>query len=126
MASARAMIERRRSSRLASRIPLTILDGSEGDSSRISATAVAVSRCGALFRVPFEPEVGSHISVINELSRETREFRVVRVSPPRRDGTFEVGVEILHPNREFWGVRFPDGSTPDGEAEFAPQFPRAC
>ena len=116
------MIERRRSSRLASRIPLTILDGSDGNS-RISATAVAVSRCGALFRVPFEPEVGSHISVINELSRESREFRVVRVSPPGRDGTFEVGVEILHPNQEFWGVRFPDGSTPDAETELAPQFP---
>jgi hypothetical protein len=118
------MIERRRSSRLASRIPLTILEGSGGNSSRILATAVDVSRCGALFRVPFEPEVGSCISVINELSRETRDFRVIRVSAPRRDGIFEVGVEIFYPNRDFWGVQFPDQSVAFEEAEFAHQFPR--
>jgi hypothetical protein len=123
MASARAMIERRRSSRFATRIPLTILYDGDGHSSRLAATAVAVSRYGALFRVPFEPEVGSHISVINEVSRESREFRVVHVSPPRRDGTFEVGVEILHPNRDFWNLQSPDGSPADDEAEVAPQFP---
>ena len=27
---------------------------------------------------------------------------------PGQDGLFELGVEILHPVRNFWGIAFPD------------------
>jgi hypothetical protein len=118
MASARAMIERRRASRLPLRVPLTIVHSGDGNARQVSATAVAVSRCGALLRTPFEPEIGGRILVVNETTQQRREFRVIRVGERRHDGTFEVGVEILYPNRDFWGVQFPDEWTERDEPEF--------
>jgi hypothetical protein len=47
------------------------------------------------------------------LSQESREFRVVRVSAPNPDGLFELGVEILYPSQNFWGIPFPDDSHND-------------
>ena len=75
--------------------------------------ATSVSRSGALIRIPFSPVLGSRIEVQHGISRESREFRVVRVSAPKPDGLFELGVEILYPNRNFWGVPFPDDSPND-------------
>lgn len=110
MASPCAMIERRRSSRVTTRIPVKVsrtgalLDQLSDD----RAEAVGVSRCGALLRVPFSPILGTRIEVQHGLSQETRAFRVVRVSSPVKDGFFELGVEILHPALNFWGIQFPD------------------
>jgi hypothetical protein len=117
MASARATIERRRASRLRLRVPLTILHGSEDNAREVSGMAVAVSRCGALLRIPFEPEIGVRIVVVNETTQQRREFRVIRVSERRRDGTCEVGTEMLYPSRDFWGVQFPDEWMQRGEQE---------
>jgi hypothetical protein len=114
MASARAMIERRRSSRVATCIPVKVTR-SDAASQTLdhSAEAIGVSRCGALLRVPSAPALGapplgSRIAVQNGFSSEAREFRVVRVSPTGKDGLFELGVEMLHPAQNFWGIRFPD------------------
>jgi len=63
---------------------------------------------GALLRTPFQPALGSRIEVLNGISQETQEFRVIRVSPCKFDGCFELGVEILYPTRNFWGIQFPD------------------
>jgi hypothetical protein len=104
MATTRAMLERRRSSRVRIRVPVTIFR----EGARMSAMALGASRCGALLRVSFSPPIGSQIQVLNDVSQEKREFRVVRVSEPKHDGTFELGVEILYPSRNFWGIRFPD------------------
>jgi hypothetical protein len=113
MASARAMIERRRSSRVPASIPVKISRNSTHAATpdaqpETHAEATAISRCGALLRVPFCVDLGSHIAVQHLVSEETRECRVVRVSPPKHDGLFELGVEILHPARNFWGIPFPD------------------
>ncbi|HUC42194.1 MAG TPA: hypothetical protein VL913_00475 [Candidatus Micrarchaeaceae archaeon] len=111
MASARAMIERRRSSRVLIRIPVRVF-GSQSAGQPLDAPAetIAVSRCGALLRVPFSPQLGARIEVLNGLSQETREFRIIRVGEPHSDGLVDVGVEILHPGRSFWGIQFPDES----------------
>jgi hypothetical protein len=109
MATARAMIERRRSRRVAIRIPVKIFcNAAHGQTLDAPAEAIAVSRFGALIRVPFSPAVGSRIELLNRLSEETREFRIVRVGDPTENGLFELGVEILYPTRNFWGLRFPD------------------
>jgi hypothetical protein len=42
------------------------------------------------------------------LSQERREFRVIAVRERKDHGPFELGVEILYPGRNFWGVSFPD------------------
>jgi hypothetical protein len=109
MATTRAMIERRRSSRVATRIPVKIFgNGDHGQLFDTAAEAVAVSRFGALICVSVSPAIGSRVELLNGLSQESREFRVVRVSDLREDGLFELGVEILHPTRNFWGIQFPD------------------
>jgi hypothetical protein len=41
-----------------------------------------------------------------------REFRVISVRDKKEHGPFELGVEILHPARNFWGVSFPDERRP--------------
>ena len=107
MATARAMLERRRSSRIKIRIPVKVI--SPHTANHIHAAEVlAVSRTGALLRAPICPELGSRIELRHGLSEERREFRVVQVNPSKTDGHFELGVEMLHPNLNFWGLEFPD------------------
>jgi hypothetical protein len=106
MASARAMIERRRSSRVPIRVSVKVLSG-EAEGQEAPAEAVSVSRYGALLRAPFRPDLGSRIEVLHSVSKEVREFRVISARELRKDGLFELGVEIFHPARNFWGVKFP-------------------
>jgi hypothetical protein len=109
MATARAMLERRRSSRVQTRIPVTVLSSeTSGERRDASAETIWVSRTGALLRLPFLPELGSRIEVLHGVSQEKREFRVISVRNRKEQGPFELGVEILYPNRNFWGVSFPD------------------
>jgi hypothetical protein len=109
MATARAMLERRRSSRLRIRIPVKVLSKETGGEPRdASAEAISVSRTGALLRLPFLPELGSRIEVLHGLSLEVREFRVISLRSEKDHGPFDLGVEILYPARNFWGVSFPD------------------
>lgn len=106
MATARAMLERRRSTRIRTRIPVKVV--SPHSVTHIHAAEVlAISRTGALLRAPFSPELGSRIELRHGISEERREFRVVQVSA-RKDGHFELGVEMLYPGRNFWGVELPD------------------
>jgi PilZ domain len=114
MATARAMLERRRSSRVLIRIPVKVFtDGTFGEPPDSKAEAIAVSRTGALLRAQFSPALGSRIEVLNGLSQETQEFRVIRVSDPKEDGLYELGVEILYPTCNFWGIQFPDEHRPN-------------
>ena len=126
MATTRAMIERRRASRVPINVGVTVFrDDGDGQASEMPGVAIGISRCGALLRVPFSPAVGSRIRVVNNVSQEAREFRVIRVGKPRRDGTCEIGVEILYPNRDFWGVQFPDDSDDRTAGELqVHQYPR--
>ncbi|HXA56069.1 MAG TPA: PilZ domain-containing protein [Candidatus Acidoferrum sp.] len=111
MATARAMLERRRSSRVRTRIPVNVVSprpGSDDAANDHTAEVLAVSRTGALLRASFSPELGSRIELRHGISQEHREFRVVQVSSQKKDGLFELGVEMLYPGRNFWGVKFPD------------------
>jgi hypothetical protein len=109
MASARAMIERRRSSRVLIRIPVQLFTNDiHGEPVDRLAEAIAVSRNGALIRGTFEPVLGSRIEVLNGLSQEIQEFRVIRVTRSEESSVFELGLEMLYPTRNFWGVQFPD------------------
>lgn len=113
MASARAMLERRRSSRVPMRIPVKVHRcDSNQDVQDAPAEAISVSRYGALLRASFLPELGSRIEVRHGLSDEVREFRVISVRSPREKNIFELGIEIYHPAKNFWGVQFPDERYP--------------
>lgn len=124
MATTCAMIERRRASRVRLGTPLTVFhEVADGETVETRGVAVEVSRCGARVRVPFSSPIGSRIRIVHDRSQESREFRVIRVSERRRDGTFELGVEILYPARNFWDVRFPDESLEYVEAGFEHESP---
>jgi hypothetical protein len=109
MASARTMLERRRSSRVPIRIPVKLFASeTNGGLLDASAEAVSVSRYGALLRAPILPELGSRIEVLHGVSQEVRPFRVISARAPQEHGVFELGVEIFYPKQNFWGVSFPD------------------
>lgn len=108
MASARAMLERRRSSRVPAKIPVVVSNQADGQTNAAPAEAISVSRYGALIRVPFLPPMGSRIEVLHGLSQEVREFRVISLRVQKEHGPFELGVEMYYPARNFWGVQFPD------------------
>ena len=110
MATARAMLERRRSGRVRTSIPVKVIRSETGLLSNTAAEAVSVSRYGALLRLPFLPPVGSSIELLHGSSQETREFRVISIKnrDTRSNGSFELGVEILYPAQNFWGVQFPE------------------
>lgn len=108
MASARAMLERRRSRRIPLHIPVQVSTCEEdGDQTDTAAEAVSASRCGVLLRTSVSPSLGSRITVVHGISGEAREFRVTRISAPRKNGLSEIGAEILYPDRDFWGTEFP-------------------
>jgi PilZ domain len=113
MACARAVLERRRSSRVQTKIPVRIVaNGDDGQSRDGAAETLSVSRHGALIRVPFLPPMGSRIELQHGLSNEKREFRVISSRGGEEHGPFELGVEIYYPARNFWGVHFPDERHP--------------
>jgi len=106
--AARAMRERRRASRVPIRIPVKVFCSETINHPHgAPAEAVSVSRYGALLRASFMPPLGSRIEVLHGLSNELREFRVISARLPEEDGSYELGVEIYHPARNFWGIRFP-------------------
>jgi hypothetical protein len=124
MAASGTMIERRRASRIRAGMPLKIFYAdAQGSEQQASGSAVEVSRCGARLRVPFSAPIGTRIRLMNGHSEESREFRVIRVSERKRDGSFELGVEILYPARNFWNVRFPDESLDYAEADLEREVP---
>jgi hypothetical protein len=114
MATARAMLERRRSSRVQISIPVkVVLSEADSEPHHTPAEAISVSRCGALLRMSFLPDLGSRIKVLHGASQEMREFRVISLRAQKDDGAFDMGVEILYPAWNFWGVQFPDEHHPN-------------
>jgi hypothetical protein len=113
MGTSSARVERRRSPRVLIRIPIKVFtsDGL-GHPIRAAAEAVTVSRFGALLWAPIEPGLGTVVEVFNALNEEVKEFRVVRVVKSARDGVFELGVEMLQPFEGFWGIHFPNETSP--------------
>ena len=113
MATTRAMLERRRFARVFIRIPVQLFTNTlDGEPLVTLAEAIAVSRCGALIRAPIEPALGSRVEVLNGASQEVQEFRVIRVNSSKDQGVFELGLEMLYPTRNFWGIQFPDDRLP--------------
>ena len=98
-----------RQSRADTVIPVKVVSSDSGiEPQGTPAEALSVSRTGALLRLPFLPEVGSRIGILHSVSQEVREFRVISVKDQKPQGPFELGVEILYPARNFWGIQFPD------------------
>ena len=108
MATTRAMLERRRSSRVLIRIPIKVFSNDfNGEPLDTPAEAIAVSRTGALLRTPFQPALGSRIEVLNGISQETQEFRVIRVSDAKYRRLLRAGRRNTLPHPQFLGHPVP-------------------
>jgi hypothetical protein len=100
--------ERRRGERVIIRIPV-ILYGLTKDNHHISeeAETVAISRTGALVRTRNSFKTGGVIEVTNGFSKQADKFRVVWASDAQKQGCYDLGIEMLTPRDDFWGLSFP-------------------
>jgi len=100
--------ERRRGERVLIRVPVLVNGtGKDGKPVHSPAEAVVVNRNGALLRVPQRLKTGSTLEVYQGQEKKPLVFRVIWCSDRPREGRHDVGVELLHPCEELWGIRFP-------------------
>lgn len=107
--------ERRRGERVLIRVPVQINGtGKDGKPVHAPAEAVVVNRNGALLRVPHPLKSGSTLEVYQGEQKQAMVFRVIWCSDRPREGRHDVGIELLEPREELWGIRFPPAqpSTP--------------
>lgn len=100
--------ERRRSERVLIRIPV-VLFGLTTDNQHVSedAETAIISRTGALLRAHTAFKPGGNLELTNGFSKDAEKFRVVWVSEEQKQGLFDLGVEMLTPRDDFWGITFP-------------------
>ena len=116
MSSQASYSERRRGERLMIRIPVKVYAlGKDGQHVNEAAETVVVSRHGALLRVSSALKHGTTLEVMNGFTQKIEKFRVVWVSEKPKDGRFDIGIELLSPQEEFWGVRFPERARKEAE-----------
>ncbi len=74
------------------------------------AEAKEVNMHGGLLEIKSRPAIESVIELTNLTSAKTASARVVSLRPSKRSGVLGVAVELLNPNKTFWGVTFPSGA----------------
>jgi hypothetical protein len=100
--------ERRRGDRVMLRVPVKI-HGLARDNKHATedAETVVLSRHGALLRCHAEWKMGSILDITNGFTNQCEKFRVVWIGDQAKQGYHDVGVEMLIPHDEFWGIKFP-------------------
>lgn len=108
---------RRRSKRPLIRVPIEVRGTDvNGRSFSESTYTVAVNRNGARISLHNSLMAGARISITNLQRGESCAFRVVERTSTTYGNQAEWGVECLEPDRNFWGVYFPEtvpGEAPD-------------
>ena len=96
----------RRSSRVFTRISVRAQGKtSDGRKFREISHTVVVNAHGGLIYLQESLELGAELSLINPITEEEQECRVVYLGDTSDKGT-RVGVEFLSPSPHFWGVEF--------------------
>ncbi|MGH9496173.1 MAG: hypothetical protein ACRD3B_14335 [Candidatus Sulfotelmatobacter sp.] len=100
-----ASVERRKSRRFPVVVPVEVSwRGTEGVAVKEDAVARQVNAHGGFLKMATYPELGSRVTLINFLSAQTAEVRVI-AAPHAREGVANgVVVELIVPNETFWGV----------------------
>lgn len=98
-------VERRKAHRFSVSIPLEVSwCGADGKPLKEAAVARQVNCNGGHLEMAAYPEMGTRISVMNLLSAETAEARVL-ATPNSREGVSQgIIIELVSPNEGFWGV----------------------
>ena len=96
----------RRSSRVFTRIPVRASGkNSDGKKFRESTQTIVINAHGGLLYLQEPLDMGSDVVLINPVTEEEQECRVVYVGDTSDKGT-RIGVEFLSPSPHFWGVEF--------------------
>lgn len=100
--------ERRRGERVLIRMAIQVHGtGKDGKPVHAPAEAVVVNRNGALLRMPQPLKPGSTLEVLQGGQQKPKLFRIIWCSDRPREGRYDVGIELLEPCEELWGIRFP-------------------
>jgi len=96
----------RRSSRVFTRIPVRATGkNTEGKKFRENTQTIVINAHGGLLYLQESLELGGEVVLINPVTEEEQECRIVYVGDTSDKGT-RVGVEFLSPSPHFWGVEF--------------------
>jgi hypothetical protein len=108
MSSSPPSRERRRSERVLLRVPITVF-GMTMDNRDVTeeAETADISRIGALVLSRTAFRTGGILEITSKFTRQCEKFRVVWVSEEQKHGCFELGIEMLSPRDDFWGITFP-------------------
>jgi hypothetical protein len=95
--------EKRRGSRLNSRVPVKIeWEGMTGQACEEKAFTLDVSPYGCLLVLPAEIGVGQTVRVTNVAEQRSNGATVVWRGKKQPDG-WELGIELIEPEMDFWG-----------------------
>src|ERR1700677_4207777 len=110
----------RRSSRVFTRIPVrAVAKNSDGKKFRENSQTIVINAHGGLLYLQQDLKLGADLVLINPLTEEEQDCRVVYLGDTSEKGT-RVGVEFLSPSPHFWGVEFAQHDWPIRTAPSAP------
>ncbi|MGA8036052.1 MAG: hypothetical protein WA823_05100 [Candidatus Acidiferrales bacterium] len=96
----------RRSSRIFTRIPVRASGkNADGRKFRENSQTIVINAHGALLYLNENIGMGNQLVLINPVTEEEQECRVVYLGEMSEKGT-RVGIEFLSPSPHFWGVDF--------------------
>jgi hypothetical protein len=96
----------RRSSRVFTRIAVRVQGKNhDGRKFRESSHTIVINAHGGLIYLQEPLELGAELSLINPITEEEQECRVVYLGDTSEKGT-RIGVEFLSPSPHFWGIEF--------------------
>jgi hypothetical protein len=105
MLEAKANTERR-SSRVFTRIPVRAKGkNTDGRKFQRNSHTIVINAHGGLLYLQETLGIGAELVLINPVTEEEQECRVVYVGDTSDRGT-RIGVEFLSPSPHFWGVEF--------------------
>jgi hypothetical protein len=106
--------KQRRSSRVFTRIPVRASGKSiHGRKFRENSQTIVINAHGGLLYLQEELALGADLVLINPVTEEEQECRVVYLGDTSEKGT-RIGVEFLSPSPHFWGVDFAPQDWPTG------------
>jgi len=98
--------QQRRSSRVFTRIPVRATGkNADGRKFRENSQTIVINAHGGLLYLQETLELGGDLVLINPVTEEEQECRVVYLGDLSDKG-MRVGVEFLSPSPHFWGVEF--------------------
>jgi len=98
-------VERRKTQRFPVSIPMEASwCGPDGKPLQVDAVARQVNRNGGHLEMETYPEFGTRISLVNLLSAEAAEARVLATPHAREGVSHGIIVELVSPTDTFWGV----------------------